>query len=539
MGKILVIVLLGLSAMVIGAMFPWPVAVPEGTAGAVPVFGRSSAYMKEGDVLTVRSTGGGHVWWTSGSDGRSIDAGSDATALRVAGDRLTTERLVSIPTSVAWRHPLPGQPSAMVVRAAEMQPDGALGPRRMFTALFTRHELPVVSLVVEEGALFDPDTGIYVVGHAALHPSPEMEVVHKQDGRWWKYPGNFHFRGGEWERSGAMQLIGKNGGEIFAASVRIRINGQMTRGFPQHSLRLYFDEAIDVPFFPDGDGRGTRSLVLRASGNDQMYALLRDGLAQRICADEPFLTAASMPCAVYINGAYWGLHQLQQRMDEREIARRYAVSHKEIALLQLDNGRFSGHDEAAAMDRMLKDIHGLDPGDERFREQVASRLDLDGFLHYMAAVMVLDNADWPANNVRAWRYLGKPTPAGALDGRWRFVFNDMDLGLGATAGADAPLDLRLKRRDTLSRLFEQVMKAPALRKEFERAVDDLVRERLLSGRAVVQLKLLAAEMEAEMPRHVARWMVPVSVEKWHHEVERVEQYLKDRPRYVGGRRLSD
>ncbi len=530
------IIVLGALCMLIGAMFRAPTAVPEGISGTVPVFDRTFAYMEEGDPLTIRSTGGGHVWLTSGGDGRSIDAGSDVSTLHTVGDRRTTERLVSIPTSVAWRHPLPGQPTAMVVRAAEMQVDGTLGPQRMFTALFTKHDLPVVSLVVHEGALFDPDTGLFVTGHAALHPSLEMESVHRQDGRWWKYPGNFHFRGKEWERQADMQLIGKDGQEVFASPVRVRVNGQMTRGFPQHSLRLYFDNAVDVPIFPGGDGRGTRSLVLRASGNDQMYALLRDGLAQRICADEPFLTAGSVPCVVYINGAYWGLHQLQQRMDEREIARRYGVSRKEIALLQLENGRFSGHDEAAALHRALKNVQELDPADEFFEAQVSSWLDLDGFLRYMAAVMVLDNADWPANNVRVWRYTGPPMTAEALDGRWRFVFNDMDLGLGATTGADAPLELRLKRRSLLSQLFVQVTKAPSVHEKFQQVVDDLVRERLLSGHATAQLRLLAGEMESEVPRHVARWMRPGSVEKWRHEVDRVEQYLKNRSQYVGGRR---
>jgi hypothetical protein len=531
MGRAFALFLVGSLVFAVGLMLPAARHAAEGSEGAVPVFGSRTAYLAEGAALTIRSVSGGNVWWALRS-GPLKDAGRDVVSVPVTADRAYTERLVSIPTSVAWKHPLPGLPSAMVLRAAEMRPDGMLGPSAMFTALFTRHELPVVSLLVEDGAFFDPDTGIYVVGHAALRPSPEMEAMHRQDGRWWKYPGNFHFRGGEWERAGAMQLIGNDGEQLFSAKVRIRVNGQMTRGFPQHALRLYFDEPIGTGFFPDGDGLGTRSLVLRTSGNDQMYALLRDGLAQHICADGPFLTAASMPCVVYVNGAYWGIHQLQQRIDEREIARRFGVPRKQVALLQMENGRFAGHKEAAAFEQAVGSIGAMDPTDEDFPRTAEALIDMEGFLRYMAAVMVLDNSDWPENNVRVWRYIGGDRSEGPLDGRWRFILNDMDLGLGANTAPDAPIDLRLRSNGMIARLFRHCMRSPVLEAAFRHAVDDFLQERLLSGRAEDLLEGIVGSMEGEMPRHVARWRRPSSVQAWHKEVEKVARYLRERPRYI-------
>lgn len=498
-------------------------AVPE----IVVVEGGTSA-----PELTVRSVGGGGLLVARSLDGPFVETGTDVLRMVAEPDKHRTERLVSIPTSVAWSHPMPGQPSAFLLHAAERRGDGSLGPLGMYTLPTVQHGLPVLSLSVPEASLFDPDTGIYVVGHAALHPSPEMSKVHQQDGRWWKYPGNFHFRGKEWERSGQVQLLGVDGQEVFQAPVRIRVNGQLTRGFPQHALRLGFAEALEVPVYPDGDGRGTRSLVLRAAGNDQMDALSRDALSRMLCAQETFMTARSLPCAVYINGAYWGIHQLQQRWDEREIARRFGVHHKDVAMLEMVNERFEGHADGQRLLDDLAHIAGLDPVTPDFLERIDERIDLEAFLAYMAAAMVLDNADWPHNNVRVWRYTGTPREA-PLDGRWRFILNDMDLALGAQAGPSLPLFARIDRgKGPVQRLFKQVMMAPGAKRMFQGTVSGFAERAITPDRVGGAIDSLLRTMDPEMDRHVARWRRPGSTTAWQEEMARIGAYLEQRREHV-------
>ena len=450
-------------------------------------------------------------------------------------DHKMTEHLVSIPTAVAWLHPTFGQPSAIVIRVAEKLGNGRIGTPHMATKLVTDHHgLPVISILVPEGALFDPDTGIYVSGNAVIHPSPDMVATHLEDNRWWKYPGNYHFRGKEWQRTGRMQMLNGDGSEVFETQIGLRINGQLTRGFPIHALRLMFETPLEVPVFNDGDGIGSTVLLLRSAGNDQMKAMLRDALAHELCKDQPFDISRMRTCVVYMNGAYWGVHQLRQKVEEEELARRIGVKKKQIAMLEVRNNELLGKSkEAERFKNELERILALDPKAPDYGEKINEVLDLNGFLSYMAAVTILDNKDWPDANIKFWRYSDKVKGKDKMDGRWYFIFADMDLGLGVYGEPDAPLFERLKGRTTqMPILFNACMRSPVLQEVFKAKVDSMLSGPLSAERATVVLDAVVARMEPEMPMHIARWRKPNDMGAWKFEVERVRAYLRSRPEQV-------
>lgn len=498
---------------------PVPVVVRSATAGSIEMEG----------------VGGKELMIAIGPTGQWEEFPNSGTLTVTASDHRITERLVSYPTAVPWLHPDIGQPSALVVRVAEKLGKDRIGPPRLITSVPVDHGgLPVISILVPEEAFFDPDTGIYVVGNAVLHPTSDMVRTHLEDGRWWKYPGNFHFRGKEWQRSGMVQLIGSKGKEVFRSQVGFRINGQMTRGFPMHALRLIFDTPINAPLFEDGEGRGSTILLLRTAGNDQMKALLRDELAHELCKGEPFEISRSLPCAVYVNGAYWGLHQLRQRVEEEELARRYGVEEKEIAMLEIRSDMVLGKKKQVAMFKKdLGSVLAMDPTSATFGTDVSQRFDVNGFLSYMASVMILDNKDWPDANIKFWRHTGTPSKNSPLDGRWHFILTDMDLGLGAYGTPDAPLLDRLKGHSSpMVELFNACMASAILRALFIENVERLIADRFSDERTIPALDRLISTMEPEMPRHIARWRKPNNMNAWRSEVDQVRRYLRARPEQV-------
>jgi chitobiase/beta-hexosaminidase-like protein len=130
---------------------------------------------------------------------------------------LHAQRILSIPTSIQWRHPVGSFPEAVVVRACACD-GGRCGPvttRTLVNDLPTGG-LPMLSIALPEGALFDPDTGILVVGHAIFRDEEIAVQRYPRDPRWWKYPGNFHFRGSEWERRANVEFLSPDGGLLWA-----------------------------------------------------------------------------------------------------------------------------------------------------------------------------------------------------------------------------------------------------------------------------------------------------------------------------------
>lgn len=507
---------------------PDPAPRPGGT-GAVPVVEAADAFVQEGGRITVRSTGGGPLLVSTEADGPLRPCGSDRLTLQVSGDARRTERLVSIPTSLAWRHPEPGQPSAFVLRVAEQDDAGRAGPVRLFTGVLEDHgDLPVVSLVVDEAALFAADSGIYVVGDAIMHPTEEMMRLQSQDARWWKYPGNFHFRGKEWQRPALMQVIGADGAEIVQCEVGLRINGQMTRGFAQHALRLVFDTPMGTPLFPGGEGEGARAMVLRSGGNDQGRAMMRDAVAHALCAGAGFEVGLATTCVVYVNGAYWGLHHLRQRVDEKELARRHDLSPKSVGMVELRMKRSYGEPEHVIPFRhMLSLVKEWDGTDAVRGARIDSALDMETFLRYMAATMIIGNKDWPSDNVKFWRSTER------ADGRWYPLLGDSDLGLGASMPASADLFAQVKGLGSpLPDMFSAVMRAPRHQARFEAIVREFVAGRFSPEQATAVVDRFARRMAPEMGRQCARWRKPMSRSVWEAEVAALRAYVNDRAAYV-------
>lgn len=514
----------------LGAAVPRKPVAPQAVEGDAPAFAPGTAYISTSDEIRVSAKLGDRLWITTSNDPRKARPFGAEAVVEARADHRAIARALATPTAIQWRHPKPGLPEALVVRAAEGEGDRASGPYAMRTFLFERHGLPVISISMEPDGLLGADRGLAVPGNGILRMPPELTRSYAIDPKWWKYPGNYHGRGAEWERPARIQLIDAEGREMLQADARVRINGQMTRGFPQHAFRLLLEEPLAVPVFPDGDGIGSRALVLRAAGNDQVKAVLRDAFQHRLCATLPFGTSKPLTCVAYINGAYQGVYHIRQRIDEQELARRYGAKAKRITIIEDKNTLYRG--DSADAKRFLRLMAGTERWDARdpsWLDTLESHLDVDGFLAYMASQMILGNMDWPRQNVKYWRYAGKPEGA-PLDGRWRMIMGDSDLGFGANAPAGNDMFATVRNAQVpLSRLFLAMMRHEGLRKRFVALGLELIDGPLSSDRCLAVLDSLCDAMRPEMHRHTARWRKPANAAAWELEAEVMRTFARQRP----------
>ena len=504
---------------------------PSRASGSQPIFEPAVAFIAQGSSISIRSSGGGDLWWSDKSGAADPQRAGDRVSTTAFPDKRAAAHTIATPTAMQWRHPLPGLPVALVLRASEVDELGSAGPWSMHTYVFTDHgHLPILSISARSEALFSVDSGICVVGDGLLRADEPVLRSYALDPKWWKYPGNYHGRGKEWEREARVQLIDPDGAEVFQTEVALRVNGQMTRGFPQHALRLGFSEPLQVPLFADGDGPGTTSLVLRAAGNDQVKAMLRDAYQHGLCAGQPFDISRALPCVVYINGAYWGVHHLRQRMDAEELARRYGIPVKRITVLE-DQAELYRGDSAQVRDFMRLVIaterwNGQGPA---WIDSLEKRIDLDGYLVYMASQMILGNMDWPRQNVKYWRYTGAPKKTGPKDGRWYFVMGDSDLSFGANTPPSGDMFARVRLKNApISRLFMAMMRSPVLRERFVAHARGLVGGALSPERCSARLEEIIALLAPEMQRHTARWRKPLNEKAWWAEIEIMRAYARER-----------
>lgn len=449
-------------------------------------------------------------------------------------DPVRCARLSAVPTSPQWRHPLSDSPSLAVVRARSRGTHGEWGP----TATRTRMvpgivSLPVVSLVLPPGALFDPDSGIYVVGNAVLGGDPEALAAYRHDMRWWKYPGNYHLRGDEAERRAHVEWFEGNGAAGWSGDVDLRIHGNNTRGFPQHALRITFKERTEpLP----GMGRH-RSLVLRTGGNDQDKAFMRDVVQHRACAGAPFATARAWPVVVFINGAYWGVHEVRERIDDHELAERFDLKAKNITILADRAVLYRGDDhERIRFMRLVQQAERAPVAAPEqclaFERSMEEELEVDGFLQYMASQILLGNTDWPDQNVKYWRWTGAPGN-GVKDGRWRFIMGDSDLGLGYSSDPAIDMFAVVERKNgPVAALLRGLLRDPLYKDRFADIVRELMDGRLAPAALRAVVEEWSARIGPEMDRHCARWRRPLDTGSWQLAVEDLARTITERSEAV-------
>jgi len=450
-----------------------------------------------------------------------------------------------------WKPPLGLVRKATVVRARAMR-DGAL-PSKTVTRTFwigprTNAALPMVSLATAPDGLFDYRTGIYVLGETfALWRS-----VHLTEVLTGHSPANYTQRGDAWERRGAMEYFNERGVLEFSRDVDLDIQGQSSRSFRQKSLGLKVrTEPIDRALFPGlkrhGDGVELalfRHVKLRNSGNDWAYTLFRDALCHRLIEGLPVDGQAYRPMQVFLNGEYWGVHNLREQHDATYFEAHYGIPAAGLVIVSADGslveGRVGANESFLGLKRYLQD-HDL--RDEAVYAEVGRRMDIDNFILYHAACIYFGNADWPHNNLRVWRDTRGRQSGGVAepgDGRWRWLLFDCDLAFGhpwsggvsdeTLAAAISPTGRPgLGDAGWSTLMLRRLLMNPDFRRQFINTSADLMNSWFREGRVGGMVDAMKAVLAPAMEEHLRRWRTLGSTNEWNSQVRVLSLFGSQRP----------
>ncbi len=552
---------------------PRPGAPNDGTCfddarlGA-PELSATSGFYDEPLELAIEATQGDvEVVYTLDGSTPDLDRNPDATRVYdapiVIDDRSEDpDALTGIQTSVAeqWPSIPPDGPvaKATVVRAR------AVGGRETAATFFVgehhrRDDLPVVSLAADPDHLFDEQTGIYVPGETHQR---FLEESGEQPPFDFGVPANWHQRGREWERPKADDLdralwfehceVGGDCG--FSQWVGVRIHGGATRDLPAKSLRLYARNDYGArelvhPFFGEDEQLRHRRLLLRNAGNDWPWKLLADGFQHRLVAHLSPETQEYEPAVLYLNGEYWGIHNLRQRYDRHYLSIEHGVDPDEVVIVGPDLEVEQGDPTAAEPYRELVErVATESPTSPETVARVEEQVDLDDLIDYVIVEVFGSNTDWPQSNIRMWRSAEGAAGTGDDDfARWRWLIYDLDRVGGDVETAEVSHD-NLARVATPPESIEEGSWLPALlsglleeegfRDRFLARFADHLNTTFAASRTVAELDALERRLEDEIDRHAHRWPQLGSRSQWHASVDELRGFLRSRPD-VQREQLSD
>lgn len=380
--------------------------------------------------------------------------------------------------------------STTVIRARAFVSTGLLPSETITNTYFINDSatLPVISLSTNPPYLFDWNNGIYVLGPHADTVVPFFSA------NFWQ----------EWEIPASIEYFDKQKNRIFSQVTGLKIQGNYSRSLPQKSFKViargnYGNSTIDYQFFPEKEITSFKQIVLRNAGNDWNTLHFRDASIHKLCQKKTNLDIQDyQPCLVFINGEYWGVYNIREKINEDYIAENHGVNPDSIDLLQYNGfvmeGSFDNFEQFATF------VINNDLSDSLNYGTVKSWLDIDNFIDYFVVETYSENGDWLPNNVRFWREQKN-------DAKWRHILWDLDF-FGTTwwSFTASSLDTNLSKPYSFqSILFSKLVQNSEFRNQFINRYADLINTIFTPDYMKNHVTSIHDILDAEMKRHFSKW----------------------------------
>ncbi|MCF8356652.1 MAG: CotH kinase family protein [Melioribacteraceae bacterium] len=421
-------------------------------------------------------------------------------------------------SSEVYAGPIPISESK-VIRARIIE-DGNLPSEIVTNSYFIDFEttLPVVSLSTEPGNFFDDEYGIYVMGDSAEPGFPYFGA------NFWK----------DWERPIHFEIYENNGERAFKSDGGVKIYGAYSRGLPQKSLALfargeYGYKEFDHQLFPNMPINSFQSFVLRNSGNDWEFTLFRDAMMQSLVDDIDLENLASRTAVVFLNGAYWGIHNIREKANEEYLASHNNIDADNIDLLE--NNGFVLEGDGEKYWELISYLETHNAAIDENYEYVKSLMDVDNFIDYELTEIFIDNQDWPGNNIKYWREKSG-------EGKWRWVLYDTDFGFGIFnpyAYENNTLEFALEPNGPewpnppwSTFLLRSLMNNDEFKTDFINRFSDLTNSIFKKEKIIAKIDSFKNVFLPEIERHISRWN-GFNLSGWNNNIERMRDFAEQRP----------
>ena len=389
--------------------------------------------------------------------------------------------------------------SNTVVRARSFADDVHPGPvaTRTFLVDQRKPDLPIISIAIDPLLLFDPTYGIYT------------NVLKERD-----VPGSIQFCT---TPSNTAFLAGA-AFRLFSLNTFLKAQKPFTVKFASK----YGTDAISYPLFPEKPIGSFDRFVLRNGNDDWAVAFLRDTLGQRMLKGAiNNATQGFRPCASYINGAYYGLINIQEKMDEVYCAKNYGVDLANIDFFENDGttgAELLDYGTADSWDALVDYLGANSLVSTANYEYVKSQVDIEDLVDYVAGQVFADDTAW-AHNRKWWRDR-------STGGKWRWCFVDLDRAFGTVT------DNRISNMASGMVVFRELLANAEFKNYCSQRLMAHLNSSFSTNRIIPIIDYEAGRIRSEIIEHAKLYAskggIP-SVTTWDANIEAIRNFARQRP----------
>ena len=398
------------------------------------------------------------------------------------------------------------------------------------------HELAVFSIHTDPINLWSIDSGIYVSGTNASSDYPY-------------YGSNFWQ---PWSRFSRIEYFDKNKFKKAYENIDLEIHGGWSRAEPQKSFRIdlkskYTGRLNEILIPSKSNIESYNNFNLRNGGQHTWTDKIQDAIISRIASETNVNYMAYEPCITYLNGEYWGIYGIREKIDEHYIEDNYGFNSDSVDLLN-SFGVLIGSDINAI--NTYYSIINEDPESIGFYELFSSHWNIENYIDYFIIQTFIQNMDWlgiawGANNIKLWRPQTE-------DGKWNYVLYDTDGALGYFGQSYYENYLSYAMNPLFtnehSQIFNHVIQNQVFKCEFANRYADLINTVLSYENVEEKANIIKNDIYNAMPRHIDRWQnydnlngTINSMIDWENSIDNILDFYSNRidpARYFVGTTLN-
>ena len=353
---------------------------------------------------------------------------------------------------------------------------------------------------------------------------------------------------------GTVEYFTPDGERKDAGYGEFNKHGQDSWAFNQRSLdyiardEMGYHAAIEEKLIKWSDRDSYQRIMFRASGDDNYPSIdssahIRDVFIHNLAAKHEMKVdmRRGERCVVYINGDYWGVYSIREKVSDSDYTNYYYGQDK-YNIQYLMNWAFTwaqygGNQAFIDWDNIHDFAMNNDLSIESNYMQVANEIDVESLTDYVLINSFAVCTDWINWNTSWWRGLN---PEGGHT-KWGYVLWDEDATFNhyinytgvPNENPDAdpcyPEGITADPEEQIV-LLNKLLESDIFRQYYITRYMDLMNTVFTEAEAIGLLEEIEAEITPEMPKHFLRW--GGNMNEWQANVKKIKDFISDRVDFV-------
>lgn len=461
-----------------------PTPAKENSNGTIavstsPLASIESGIFNDSKGFKVSLTGGGKIYYT-------LDGSNPTTSSKVYSSPLTIKETT-------------------VLKILNVEEGKIKSPVKTYSYIVNEnHSLPVMSITINNSDLRN------VNSHTALN-SNVLEPAY-------------------------VQFLSSNGIE-FELGAGLKLFGGSTRSYRKKSYEIKFKKEfgsahLNYKVFDTLDSSVFDSLVLRTGSQDEFEwskrVLIRDIVGTSLVDEFTNVDVqAYKPIVLYLNGEYWGLYFIREKVDETFVSNHYNVkaTNNDTDIIRIDGEVKSGTNKKYRT--MINWIEKNSLSNKNNYAKIKDQIDIENLCDFWIAETFISNYD-----IVNTRFFSNPN---VDNGKWKFVFYDLD---SAFYNVDVdyykyyttPSGIGYGNFSTF--LLRNLMKSDEFKKTYLERLSYNLKNTWNSDNIIKKIDSVIEEIGTEeIKRNLKRWNVE-SYSDWEKNVDYLKNFSKNRGKYM-------